>query len=306
MKLTQVSFSEVIQGVAVGDALGYPLEFMSNPRLSDLQAMVDAKDTLVVSDDTQMTLFLAESLVLGRCLWQGYHQWFQTQTSPAPTDLQAKAETGLMRFTEMYNARAPGNTCMASAAKARSPHENNNSKGNGTVMRCTPIPYYGRSLGWDMDKVVAWAGTDAKVTHDHPFARYASEVCCIIHWLVLEGRTFSEAYREALARSRDYGVSEEFLEHLTAVDTPHGYAAYKRNHGGWVAEEALALAVGSVLHARDFMQMISNAVVIAGDSDTVGAIAGGLAVLNGMPPPPELVSRLDLLKPIAYINTVFP
>jgi len=76
----------------------------------------------------------------------------------------------------------------------------------------------------------------------------------------------------------------------------------RRSLGGWVAEEALALAVGAVANADSYLGAIFSAVSIEGDSDTVGAIAGGLAVISGMSVPGEVKARLNASDAIEYMG----
>ena len=56
-----ITIRELLCGVAVGDAIGYPLEFIQNPERKDFENSMNAK-ILIASDDTQMTLFLAEAV----------------------------------------------------------------------------------------------------------------------------------------------------------------------------------------------------------------------------------------------------
>jgi ADP-ribosyl-[dinitrogen reductase] hydrolase len=53
--------------------------------------------------------------------------------------------------------------------------------------------------------------------------------------------------------------------------------------GGWIAEEALAIAICCALCASEFADGVPMAVNHSGDSDSTGAIAGGiLGTLHGI------------------------
>ena len=72
---------------------------------------------------------------------------------------------------------------------------------------------------------------------------------------------------------------------LSALSGPVARSRQRDELGGWVAEEALALAVGAVAGATDYMDAILAANCIGGDFDTVAGIAGGLVAAVGMSPP---------------------
>ena len=176
-------------GGAIGDALGYPVEFNSYTEIvrrygergitrleteqswlsEDMQA-----GKAVVSDDTQMTLFTANGLLnaprLGIepkfAICRAYLEWLETQTGQH----KGKAECWIRDAPELNCRRAPGNTCISSLSdikRGRDPM--NNSKGCGGVMRVAPIPLYAvvndRMTIADAEKL---AGDAAEITHQHP------------------------------------------------------------------------------------------------------------------------------------------
>jgi len=113
-------------GGALGDALGYPIEFAASgaeiARVFGASApsrLIRCDDGLVhVSDDTQMTLFTAEGLVLARrhgvapllAVHAAYQRWLYTQM---PTRFDRPEVGSLLDVGEMYARRAPGSTCIS-------------------------------------------------------------------------------------------------------------------------------------------------------------------------------------------------
>ena len=134
-------------GGAVGDGFGYPVEF---DRLHGIRArygpegirepeLRDGK--LVVSDDTQMTLFtlegLARSLTLDS-IREAYLDWLGTQDG----GIRRRRAGLLARHPALNVQQAPGNTCLSAlAAGGRGSIEQpiNDSKGCGGVMRVAPV-----------------------------------------------------------------------------------------------------------------------------------------------------------------------
>ena len=144
-------------GGAIGDALGYPVEFMSrqsilkkygNPGIMGF-SVSEPNGCAVISDDTQMTLFTATGLLFGitsvKCfnhknlkslspyVREAYKEWYQTQTGV----IGEKSRFCWIRdIAELNVRRAPGNTCMSALAH---PDLTNNSKGCGGIMRVAPV-----------------------------------------------------------------------------------------------------------------------------------------------------------------------
>ena len=185
---------------AAGDALGYPVEFMSrNTILSRYgkngitQFELDKNGKALISDDTQMTLFTANGMLMG--LTRGYMRgiggkpenyvdkayldWYYTQTGIQESISDGYASlhyTWLRDLPELAYRRAPGTTCI-SACKSLLRHEQprNNSKGCGGIMRVAPMGLFdaayramnGRTL-YSTVRLAEVGAQIAKVTHLHP------------------------------------------------------------------------------------------------------------------------------------------
>ena len=184
---------------AAGDALGYPVEFMGrrailarygNEGITHFE--LDRNGKALVSDDTQMTLFTANGMLMGmtRVNMRGggaypeeyvggaYIDWYYTQTgikarTLCNTDFHF---TWLRDLPEMAHRRAPGTTCMSACESLllkNKPH--NNSKGCGGIMRVAPMGLLDASFqktngrGIYTTLRLAEAGAEiAKTTHLHP------------------------------------------------------------------------------------------------------------------------------------------
>lgn len=297
--------SEVLFGIAVGDAVGNPLEFQYDVTPSDVRNSITSK-SLVVSDDTQMSLFCAESLWRSSSveeakenLKRGYLYWYYTQSNS-----EALILSGLLSFPCMYSVQAPGRTCITSLSNLRNGRVvSNDSKGNGTVMRCAPIAYWAARKGIVLSDLHCLAEWDAKLTHQHPYAAKSSAVLVGIHLHLLAGFSLSNAVTRTvgyLGGNLESGLRGLFLD---AID-PDKFERMKNSMGGWVAEEALALAIGAVVCTGTYTQAITRAIALPGraDSDTVGGIAGGLAVAAGREVPPALKAKLNNLPAMEYIT----
>ena len=302
-------------GGAIGDALGYPVEFIYSfegiqgrygergiTRLDTKQFWLDDEEQsgkAVVSDDTQMTLFTANGILnakrqkigmkYGICL--AYIEWYLTQIGKKSGKYK---DCWIGSLPELNKRRAPGNTCMTSLNDIyRGKDPINNSKGCGGVMRIAPIPLYA-AVDNRMDILEAdkLAGDAAEITHQHPLGYIpASLMSHVIYRLALDGHPTREdliAYvLEGMGKLGDLFPQhhQEVLEMMGMARVAIDLSANDRSDlqnigalgGGWVGDEALAIALYcAIRHFDDFEQAIIAAVNHGGDSDSTGAVTGNI------------------------------
>ncbi len=306
--MTPLNLSDRIRGSllggAVGDALGAPIEFMSLAEIRDrfgADGLTDYASAYgrrgAITDDTQMTLFTADGLLRGWvrasergignplvAIHRAYYRWLLTQGERPPTAINAGRDGWLFQVEDLHSRRAPGMTCLSALREAEdllSPEiAKNNSKGCGGVMRVAPIGLFASTIGAD-DRVFDMAAEAAALTHGHPTGFLAAGYLAVMIAAILRGEDVAGGMEAAdiYLQSKD-GRGEV----QRAVDTARELAARGRPSpedienlgGGWVAEEALAIAVCAALVARDFTDGVLLAVNHSGDSDSTGAIAGNL------------------------------
>ncbi|MFD7712202.1 ADP-ribosylglycohydrolase family protein [Streptomyces sp. NPDC059786] len=293
-------------GGAVGDALGYPVEFHSLGRLRaehgprGVTGLVPDGQNAVgrVSDDTQMTLFTVEALTqaharerrkgIGGAAPQlvraAYGRWLDTQTRTGPA---ADVHSGLAAQPWLYARRAPGNACLSglqqnhvpdpSSALGRPGPVNPNSKGCGTVMRSAPFGLT-RTTG---TRAFTLAAQCAQTTHGHPTGYYAAGALAAMIVHLIAGESLESAALRALRLlARHPGHDETTTALHRALDlAAEGDPTPEKLEGlgaGWTAEEALAIAVYSALAAPSVAEALLLSVNHSGDSDSTGAICGNL------------------------------
>ncbi|MEY9213185.1 ADP-ribosylglycohydrolase family protein [Thermobifida halotolerans] len=326
-------------GGAVGDALGAPVEFHTlhairaahGPRGVRSHAAPEA----LVTDDTQMTLWTVEGLIRAGnrqalhggkldpapAVHDAYLRWYHTQNHAAPTG----DHTGwLAGRAWLYARRAPGTTCMNALSEAadgrqeRGAGNTNGSKGCGGVMRSAPFGLLPPHTASD-DDVFDWADQAAGLTHGHPTGRLASGATALLVRRLVSGDDLDAALDAVLAALRTRPHHEETTEALVAAraaaaDGPPRAETVETLGGGWIAEEALAIAVYAALVHRgpqEFTDALALAVTHSGDSDSTGAVCGNLlGALHGEAAlPGELADpvegRDDLLRLADDLVTAF-
>jgi ADP-ribosylglycohydrolase len=281
----------------VGDALGAPVEFQS---LHQIRAGLDEPGAGVrtytlaygrlgaITDDTQMTLFTAEGLLRAQnrqirnglgapegAVFRAYQRWLGTQMTAGPPP---RPNGWLAGLPELYDRRAPGNTCLSALRTGRMGRPDrpiNNSKGCGGVMRVAPVALAPVWDPWELGCAVA------ATTHTHPLGFLSSGALALILSELMSGASIARAVDKAVARLKKEPEGGPLLGLVEAAmyaaeigeQSPRQVEALGE---GWVAEEALAIGVYCAAVVDDFTDGVALAVTHGGDSDSTGSIAGQL------------------------------
>jgi ADP-ribosylglycohydrolase len=143
-------------------------------------------------------------------------------------------------------------------------------------MRVAPVGFV---TGIDPFTVAAEA---ASITHGHPSGYLSAGAFAVMVAEAAAGRSLTEAAERALTRlGRFRGHDETRAAVIAAIDLAErepiaGPEVVERLGGGWVGEEALAIALYAALTADSFEAGVAAAVNHSGDSDSTGSIAGNL------------------------------
>lgn len=309
-------------GGAVGDALGYAVEFLSLERIRERfgpegirTPALNAAGKTVVSDDTQMTIFTVEGLIESIERTGSLTQDEALDAVRAATlDWHAMqrgkpVDRGLSEYVVLGKGRAPGNTCMAACARgATGTPENpiNGSKGCGGVMRVAPV---GLCPELNDEEAFELAARCAAQTHGHASGYLSAGALAAIVRNLIDGREPDRCAARAVELARRWGRADETV---AAFERAHELASAGSAHRpripaqlgkGWVGEEALAIAWYSVLAADDFAGAMRMAANHDGDSDSTASIAGQVyGAWKGLYELPHgWIRRLDALDPLADV-----
>lgn len=330
-------------GGAIGDALGAAVEFDA---LSDIRKKYGDvgiqfyAETFgrkgAITDDTQMTLFSAEGL-LRACTranhkgigpsflgvtYHAYRRWLATQDEL--TESAAHMDGWLVKTSELFSRRAPGNTCLTSlredeAFSLDGHPSKNTSKGCGAVMRTAPVGLFMQSYYlckvWDAqmrDDQSFEVGRDlGYLTHGHPSGYLPAAFLALLISRIISGDELDSALNKSY---RALEVCQDADETRAAIDrarelaanpeVPPGPEAIAILGEGWVGEEALAIAIYcSIVAGDDFDFGVRLAVNHDGDSDSTGAITGNIlgALLGRQAISDSWLEQLELREVIEQI-----
>ena len=269
-------------GLACGDALGAPAEFKSKAQTQRefgvLREMVGGGiwEPGEWTDDTGMALCVAAGILT------------------SPQDPVSEIGSRFLEWRE--SAKDVGNTISAAldafegdwpdAAQNTPQAQSGSAAGNGSLMRALPP-----ALAYpETETMLRQSARISAMTHWDAQA----ETCCAIYcrWVqkILNGASLREGWRDSLTETREtaanYGPTPETpginaadhplwprlakVEALAYDDLqPSGYAGY--------AVECLEAAAWCVLYSDSMEQTLVRAVNLAGESDTIAAVAGGAA-----------------------------
>lgn len=285
-------FRGAMMGCLVGDAIGRPFETMSanDSRLGPaLRAMLEAAPRpWRYSDDSEMMIAVAESLV--------------RTGGVSATDL-------LSSLASNYDpARGYGHGMKLALAafqrgrRADTASWEEGSKGNGGAVRVVPVAC---AYHDDLERLAELADESAGTTHGHPLGRagataHAIAIACVLGHRGAWNRGATEKLLASVARARAV-ASSLFTSKLESVLASYASSASSTEAArvlgnGTLAEEAVPLALFCFLRwAPDFEQVVTNAVLAGGDTDTIAAMSGALcgALTGERGIPAGFVTRLD-------------
>ena len=280
-------------GLAVGDALGVPVEFA--PRAARRQDPVPDMRAYGThhqpagtwSDDSSLTFCLAETLAraggrsgtpdLGDFARRSINWLYQSYwTATGETfDVGNATRTAIDR---LQRGIAP------TLAGPDSEYDN----GNGALMRILPLAFHDIWRAEVLNIDAAWTLTEnvASVTHGHP----RSTLGCFLYLLVARGLLAGLAPADAFAKMRE--LANPWLENgsIPAVVEDKYYRWWvlsgeianqpeeKISSSGYVVH-TLEAALWCLLKHNTYAATVLAAVNLGDDTDTTGAVAGGLAGL---------------------------
>lgn len=250
------TLKDAIYGVAIGDALGLPVQFRARDTYH-IDGMIGHgcfdKEAGTWSDDTSMTLALCDSI--------------RVRGKIDTADIRKKFEDWLDcgKYTPDGEAFDVGNTCYT-AIKTGHGRNNDNSNGNGSLMRIIPLAFID---GMTDDEIAAVSA----ITHAHAISIEGCQIYVHIAQDLLAGISITEAIVKNTPQGKSKYSRLAILNKLEQSDI---------RSSGYVVD-TLEAALWCLLKTNNYRDALLLAVNLGDDTDTVGAVAGGLAsIMYGM------------------------
>lgn len=271
-----------VYGLAIGDALGVPVEFCSREMLDkDPVKGMEAggthrQDKGTWSDDTSMVLATLDAMSAGGLsfgmVMDNFAKWY-TEANYTAAGVVFDAGGTTSAAIHNYMLGEPLESCGAADER---------SNGNGSLMRMLPMIYYvylkyGLEVNpLAVDQIYRLSG----LTHAH----IISKVCCVYYvyigmYIMEAGRDLHSAIKAAIEAVERYYATEEEIPPVLDKDSLMDYVSLNREDiesTGYVVHSLVA-SVWCLWNSSSYEEAVLKAVNLGADTDTTGAITGSLA-----------------------------
>lgn len=293
-------------GVAIGDALGVPVEFRSRTSIAKnpVEGMIGFGTHDMPpgtwSDDSSLTFCLAEALttdfdinVMAQNFVKWYRQGFWTATGEV-FDIGFTTRQAISRIGQGVDPEFAGS-------------DEESSNGNGSLMRILPLLFYIHNF--PVEKRFELTKQVSSVTHRH----IRSVIACFYYLEfakdLLEGMDKFKIYERlqseipALLNKFNVPDSEIALFHRLLKNDIFKLEVDEIQSSGYVLS-TLEASIWCLLQTDNYKDAVLKAVNLGDDTDTTGAVTGGLAgLLYGFDPFPkewvEEVARKEDIEDLA-------
>ncbi|MBQ6079791.1 MAG: ADP-ribosylglycohydrolase family protein [Muribaculaceae bacterium] len=135
-----------------------------------------------------------------------------------------------------------------------------NSYGNGSAMRVSPVGYYAKTL----EEAMELAQISAEVTHNHPEGIKGAQATAAAIFLARQGKTKGEI-RNYVEKTFGYDLSRT----LDEIRPDYSFNE--------LCQTTVPESITCFLEGKDYEDVIRLSVSLAGDADTIAAIAGSIS-----------------------------
>jgi poly(ADP-ribose) glycohydrolase ARH3 len=292
LEILRDKFRGAILGCFLGDAFGAGFEGMSPDKARFRMSMLSKKFSRSYTDDTDMTLALAGSIVqFGR-------------VDPGDIAKQFGLHCDLTRGYAIGTIKAV--LALRAGLKwhqvARIVFENG-SFGNGAAMRVSPV---GLIYHHDLDKIQDEAMKQASITHVHPLGQWGAVMqACSVGLAVNQNPKEPFKIEEAIVRLREvlWGGPIEYMKALNKVEEmlakgkkPDAREIVHSLGNGVEAHFSVPSACYiAITYSPDFCDAIRAAISLGGDTDTIAGMVGAIvgAHVGGRGLPSEWIEQLE-------------
>jgi len=275
-------FLGCLMGTAIGDALGARREGMGMSKTEDIVSLAEKLEQLIYTDDTHMTIGVAESLLESKG-FDGEHM-AQTFINNYETEPWRGYGPGPPRIFRMIR----GGEAWHSAANKL---YRGGSFGNGSAMRVAPV---GLLYSRNPEKLREVAYQSSFITHYHELGREGAALQACAVALALNTSSDEDIEKEAfLSRFQDFVQNRLYREKLAQIRELLGeqdkakVVAVLGN--GIEAPRSVPTAIYCFLRqTQSYKDTVIYAISLGGDTDTIaamaGAISGAYLGIKGIPP----------------------
>lgn len=287
-------FKGCLLGLAVGDALGAPVEFLSLTEIKEKYGEKGITEFDVwngfkpgfYTDDTQLSLATAKG-----CIGAQFNL-LREGKSRSQEFVYKRYKEWLDNMKDPFQVRHPGYTCMTvlqSGEKGSIENPINDSTEASGLLRTAPV-----GLAFPPGMAFREGADYAALTHGHPSAYFAAGFLAEAIAHIIEGKSLQDAVELSIEQLAAFDNHEELLRSVeSALELFISQASVEESipelGKGITAAEVLAISVYcSLKHVFEFQEGVQAAVNHSGISPSSGSVTGAiLGTLLGFEAIPE-------------------
>lgn len=308
--LTSENVKSALLGLAVGDALGVPVEFRSRDELKEnpvtgMRSYGTWDQPIGTwSDDTSMTIAAMESIARlkkfdANDIMKNFVRWLKQDEFNANDETFDCGNTSGAAINN-FICGDPPSACGLSDVR---------SNGNGSLMRIFPAVFYAYKKAATDDDALNIVHELSALTHAHEISKMGCGIYYFVAAQILDGnKNLIDAINIGLQKAKDFYASREnFAEGMKVYARlfSDNFAALPEDEIGsyGYVVPTLEAALWCLLNTDSYKSAVLNAVNLGKDTDTVGAVAGGMAGLfYGVKQIPA--EWLEVLKKRQYLENI--
>lgn len=278
--MNQNAFRSGLLGLAVGDALGVPVEFRSRKELEDnpVRGMrgkgTHGQPPGTWSDDSSLTFCLAESLTHGYDLEDiadRFCRWLEEGYWAARGEVFDVGNTTAQAIDALRRGAPP----------TEAGGQDEMSNGNGSLMRILPMAFHVSDM--EITDAMERVHDVSRITHGHPRSLVGCGIYVEIAVGLLQGLSPEDAYRRGTDVAAGYYQSEPFRLELglysRVIEGDLASLPEEDIRSSGYVVDTLEAGLWALLRSDSYREAVLTAVNLGGDTDTCGAVCGALAGL---------------------------
>lgn len=268
-----------IIGLAIGDAMGVPIEFFKREDLlkNPVTTMLEEQSHFVPkgswSDDTSLNLALIDSINNKKCIdlydiSRNFIEWGENGKYTPTGKMFGIGRTTLKAIARMERGDIELEKCGG---------DTESENGNGSLMRILPVAYYCFGKKYDDNEVYDLVKRISSLTHAHEISIMGCYIYVKFALDLLDGKDIKTAYKNIKKLKYQYFSDYCKSNYSRIIKGNIGKLKLEEIKSSGYVVDTLEATIWTLLNTKSYNQAIIGSINLGGDADTIGACTGGLA-----------------------------
>ena len=270
------SCKDGIIGFILGDAIGVPYEFKNRELIDNVDMIGNGTHNVIKgtwSDDSSMVIATMDSIINnnGNLNYEDIMNNFLLWLKEGKFTNDNKAfDVGRTTYKAIINYYYNGKNALECGLN------NFNDNGNGSLMRILPIAYYCYYKQIKEEDIYSIVKNISSLTHSHNISIMGCYIYVLLVIELLKGNDKNKSYD--IIRNYNYNmIDDEVREYYKRIlDTDISLlSSIDVKSSGYIVD-TLETVIWCFLNNDNYNDSIINAIKLGDDTDTIGALVGGL------------------------------